>query len=705
MMKIIKNILTVSLAIFILTSAISAMAVERVSILPSTARAKAPIGNLFQLKGQSEKYILLDNTDEGYFVMTEKILTTRAFSVDGEPVAFDPENENSIAYWLNKDFLEAGFLPDAIISNLVERDYKTEGGGSKVSFSKDYTSSCKVVLLSQTEWSKYNDKFGYADDTSSAFWALRSARALTGNPLIAATGAPNAGLTVEGKWTSLLGVRVAFFLKKDFFEKVSINVDGTGDNVLSIIRNEAEKESLNQMYNAVEMFALTEDNIAPVAENVTIIGRGIVGEEIKGSYSFESLDGSAENGTKIQWQRSRVGGNIDFLWSTISGADKINYVPTSNDVDYYIRMKVTPMTGAVAGSTFTSSQLSNKIRAVSTPMASNVRIVSEEAVRPGTILDVKYSYSDANNDICTETDYSWEASYDKKNWENLGEGRYFKLTNNEIGKYIRVGVVPKKQTKAANGRETISGSKAYSEPIVVENLPMATDISIRRAADIMVTASKTDAGITLSSILTENGNQETEVLTAECSLNSGSDYTVICEWQSADEQNGEYKVVASNSPVLDYTPGKALWIRVKVYTKNAENIGKAVYSEPLNVGAFNTKAAKGETSLTKQVTAGKNYEIWILSENVRNPYAFSFLLEGGCATSCISDTYLISKINQEDKICFIGTLTENANSNGFYFKAGEITAEKDGVLIISDVLITSNDSSAISQGKVFVVEK
>jgi len=678
-------------------------AAERVSVLPSTTNAKAPVSNVFQLKGSSDKFILLDSTEEGYFVLAQKCCATRPYSADGNPVAFDPENTNSIAYWLNHDYLTdtsyAKRLPQAIIDNLVKRVYTTEGGGSHVPFRTEYKVTCKIVLLSQTEWSKYNAKFGYADDTSVSYWILRTVREMNGSPLVAGVSGANAGLTFDGKWTSSVGMRPAFYLSKDFFEKVSLDMDNTGDTIKSILRKEHDVTELQQVYTANEITSLTQTDIAPVAESVTITGRGIVGEVITGKYSFVSLDDNSENGTMIQWQKS-IDGKEN--WSTILGAESVTYVPTQNDVGYYLRMKVSPMTGTMAGSSYVSVPLNCKVREISKPVASNVFIVNTKAPKSGTILDVKYSFYDENRDMCSETEYIWESSSDKNISERIGNARYLKLTNNEGGKYVRVGVIPKKQTNSADGRHTIEGDVVYSDWTEVENLPAADDVKIIRNLDTTVTVSKTDEGVSITSMLVPS--KKIEKLTAEYYVDKNSDYTVVCEWQGADNEDGQYLSLSSGKDTLEFVPEKTMWVRAKVYTKNSTGVGKAVYSEPVFVGEAKAKESKGELSATQSLTADKTYEIWISNDTNYNSYAYSFKIDGVDVTDMLSDKYLTKVINQAGGAYVIGTLVSDIYSSDAFFKAGEIVPKKDTKMTVSDVLTTAVGGS-VTQAKVFVIEK
>ena len=704
MMKRVKALLAALSAACIFAGCGGAFAAERVYILPSTTNAKAPKGNVFQLKGNNNKYILLDSTEEGYFVLSEKFCTLRSYSRDGNAVAFDPENENSIAYWLNNDYLNdtalSGRLPQVMLDNLVECEYVTEGGGDFVDFKSDYTVKCKVVLLSQTEWSKYNSKFGYADDASSGFWFLRTVRALTGAPLVASVNAPNSGLTVEGRWTSVIGIRPAFYLSADFFSKASLDMENTGDVVKSVVRKEYDIKMLKKVYTDEEMSAVFDTDIAPAAEVVRISGRGIVGETVTGRYEFVSLDERSEDGTLIQWQRSAD----KKVWSTILGADTCEYVPAENDVGYYIRMKVSPMTAAMAGESYVSVPLACKIRAISKPRAANVTVVSAGAVKPGDILDATYSFYDENRDICSETEYVWESRRGDVT-ETVGNTRYFRPSGSEAGKYVRVGVIPKKRTSSADGRKTVCGDIAYSDWGWVENLPAAVNVGIVRNMNLTISASKTDGTISVKSAAVPAG--QSERLTAQYELEESGGYEIVCEWQGSDSEYGAYGCIEENSGTLEIQPDKAMWVRAKVYTRNAAGRGRAAYSAPVLIGADVGNAPGGEYTLTQGLTGGKRYEIWILNDAGKGSYAYSFKIEGDNIPQLTSERYLIKSIDRETGRTVIGTLTGERYSGDACFKAGEISPASDMMLTISDALTTAavGGDFPITRARVFVVEK
>lgn len=710
----ISHFLLITLVILSLFTAYTdALAIERVNIAPSTTNAKAPKNYVFQLKGSSNKYILLDSTEEGYFILSLKYCAIRKYSQSGTACAFDPESQNCVAYWLNHDYLTdtslSKRLPQVMINNLIERDYPTEGGGShNPAFARDYTVRCKIVLLSQTEWSKYNARYGYADDTSSAYWFLRTARELTGAPLVATSASGYQGQTVEGKWTSSAGIRPAFYLSKDFFAQAKIDVENSGDAVISTIRQDQDITTLAQLYSSYELELLLQSDIAPMADTVTVTGRGIVGEKIQGKYNFVALDDNAEDGTMYQWQKSQDG----QTWSTIVGATTTEYVPTSSDIGYKIRLKVSPMTGTMAGASYESAPLACDIRPISTPVASNVRIECGSVVKPGDILDARYTYSDENRDICSSTKYRWESSDDMVTTTKVTTTRYCKLSNAESGKYIRVGVTPRKKTNSSPTPRTVEGEIVYSDWVKVEDLPCADNVEIFKnmKMDIRLTISKSESGISVGSMFSPSDSvSDVDKLQAEYTIPEGEGYDVVCEWQGAAEQNGEYSRISSGSDTLEYVPENTLWVRAMVYAKDSQNNGKAEYSEPIFIGQNKPAPASGEYTLTQNLESGKTYEIWIINDTARNSYSYSFNIAAGSSPTVTSDKYMVTVFPRSGGSGVVGTLVSDVYGRDLSFKAGEITVPNSGTITISDVLTASpdgdGDSLPTAAAKVFIKEK
>lgn len=86
-----------------------------------------------------------------------------------------------------------------------------------------------------------------------------------------------------------------------------------------------------------------------------IDGDEVVGTQLTAMYTYYSTKKLAENGTLIQWYRSRTFDDSSFL--PISGATQNKYTVTPNDEGYYIMFKVTVKAESIAGDTTESYKI------------------------------------------------------------------------------------------------------------------------------------------------------------------------------------------------------------------------------------------------------------------------------------------------------------------------------------------------------------
>ena len=669
--------------------------VERIISVPADSQRKAPIENIFQLDGSDDRFILLDDTEDGFFVLTEKYYTRREFDPDGIS-PFDPQDENNIGYWLNNDFLtntSIKRLPQEIIDNLMEHTYLTEGGGPSFEWNKDYEITCKVVLLSQTEWVKYNGKFGYADDESYAYWYLRTTRGVTGNPLVACINPPNTGLTGDGKPDGASGVRPAFYLPHDFFNKVKINISKTGDNVISAIRKHSDILQQTVLYTDSELDELLDSSIAPQIENLFVSGRGIVGEEMKGSYMYISSGSGSESGTVIQWLR---GESSEGPWSAIMGANSLVYVPDSDDIGYYITMQVTPANKTDAGKTYTAKALNVPVQDISKPAAENIRLNGVPSASER--LEAIYHYYDANNVACSGTVYQWQISDDNENFTDIenADGRYYTVSGNESGKYLRVGVAPMKKSNS------VIGEMNYSEAVKISDLPEIKNVIIG-GGDISLDITNADNKINISgrlnSIEAEPGSEISGVYEAI----GGRSADVAFVWQRSNSENGVFGDIYT-SDQASYILSEAdmgRWIRLGVYAYNADIKGDTVYSDPIFIDApviSNTLEDPLET-VTFNAHKGMTYQIWL--EGTAGNYSYSIAYDAEGEFTAASDQYITYIDDSANMI--VGTRVGGVYSGSGAFEAVELAVEEDCRITLHNAQAGSMSGS--SSARISVIEK
>ncbi|MBC8061748.1 MAG: DNRLRE domain-containing protein, partial [Clostridiaceae bacterium] len=240
-----KIIISIGLIIMILANAMVAFAaVNRYSTAVPGFVATTPAANVFKVAGSAKEFILLNTTtDENskYFVLAKDAYGKRAYDPNNTQ-KFDITDANNIAYWLNNDFKTIGngtglILPSEIIAHIDNNHvWATEGGWATGNCPTDYSTTCGITVMSQTEWYNNITKFGQKDSISTWGWWLRTGRGISGNANtvlgISVDPVGNLGQTF-GTPANIadVNVRPAFYLDKSFFSSVKLDVGTLGTNV------------------------------------------------------------------------------------------------------------------------------------------------------------------------------------------------------------------------------------------------------------------------------------------------------------------------------------------------------------------------------------------------------------------------------------------------------------------------------------------
>ena len=231
-------------------------------------------------------------------------------------------NESSIGYKVNAnlssktaDGIGEYKLPDAIIDNLVETQWGVEGTspirstsnsatpdlfaaleGGSYSFANlravegattaGYTVTAKVALPSYTEYKTYWDKLGFAynSDWTSPLMTRTPHKTFRVKPktgdskvLQARMGQINIGNTRDDgvvvvdhntMYTDGYRIRPVFFLNKDFFKNVKVDVADMGANVKAEVLKNTAQELLAAGYTKAELIELGyEGSLYPSNQN------------------------------------------------------------------------------------------------------------------------------------------------------------------------------------------------------------------------------------------------------------------------------------------------------------------------------------------------------------------------------------------------------------------------------------------------------
>lgn len=365
----------------------------------------SPPENLFTVDGKT--FILLDKDKNGnYLIMANEEYGQRVFTHYSSPTGnkqwmendwrFDPENSNSIAYWLNHQFLTTGnrfkggteylILPNSIQANLLTSDWEIEPHypilswtvnsyandsvkaeilqwqQTQIAAAKKQVVRCKVALMSFTEYQQYKEKIGLTVLADSyAGFSLRTPRSqatavVDGNSWNATVGQlqvsnhPSSDriiFSTGGANNDIYYVRPVFWLSKRFFAENAVSIETLGENVKNEIAYSYDYYDLRNTYPAETIRDLGINpnrwgtSAVPAAEEVAVEGIAAVGLQLTGRYVYHSnekgSDAAAERNSTYAWYLSNTEDGSKILCST-----ERSYTPKIEDAGKYLHFSVTP---------------------------------------------------------------------------------------------------------------------------------------------------------------------------------------------------------------------------------------------------------------------------------------------------------------------------------------------------------------------------
>lgn len=240
---------------------------------------------IFSLKGSGKRFLLLDILDdpEGkFFLMGIDYYGQGAFD-EFSKQRLDVEQVGNAAYKLNNLLIGDGIannftkkaynIPDEVVDYIdFNHVWQTKGSGnSKGNAKNDYTTVCGVNLLSQDEFVKYQSRIGTYDNLfekkdspNGSGWWLRDGDSSGINMLAVRKGEkPWIGVWAAND-TNLL-YRPVFYVSRDFFGKVPIDLKSAGKNIKEIFKTYYTVGELAKMYKETDIY-----NYLDYKPNITV---------------------------------------------------------------------------------------------------------------------------------------------------------------------------------------------------------------------------------------------------------------------------------------------------------------------------------------------------------------------------------------------------------------------------------------------------
>lgn len=368
--KLIAQILAISMILSMLC--VGAYAEEMLGLssgskeyLPSGAVGTTPAEYSFTFGGQKfvflGGYIGTDGVNHGYrakdgknyyLVLADQLYEKVAFDTDNKHI-FDVNDSTTVAYWLNNDFISESYagtkLPAKMIENLDTYEWHTEKSNVVDGYKSEYTTQCKIALMSQYEIKKYNSMYGY---NVGANWGTRTPYGSDASYILYVN--VGQGRVRETTAESLMSTRPIFWLSEDFFLENKITL--AGSYVTTTLQKTLTREKFIDAagYTEAELDAWFTP---PTAVISGVDGNPVEGNDITIDYTYTSAAGFPENGTLIEWYVDDAPDG-DFTekihTEVVVGEPEGTYTLQDTDGDKYIKVKVTPRSFVAKGATVES---------------------------------------------------------------------------------------------------------------------------------------------------------------------------------------------------------------------------------------------------------------------------------------------------------------------------------------------------------------
>ena len=305
---------------------------------------KTDEGNVFVVGGK--RFIVLDafsNENEMFYVMADDTYGKRVFDTgktsNGDKTLFKTgvneytsSGEGNIAYWLNHDFLENGngegnALPAEIKNNLAEHKYFE----MKNAWDTSNEETVKVALLGRLEYIKYIDKFSpVINGNINDGWWLRDTQGCGQGDKHGPYRVIPSWDVVEGtgSLTASAYIRPTFYLGKDFFKTVHLDINTLGDNIKTLLLDKYTDEELLGVYSQAELNVLKKGKA--IISSVTLSESKdalLLGTE-ENNYSITatpSLSAGQADRFKYQWYQGDVKLKNETNQTLIIGNDNAHY--------------------------------------------------------------------------------------------------------------------------------------------------------------------------------------------------------------------------------------------------------------------------------------------------------------------------------------------------------------------------------------------
>lgn len=335
-----------------------------------------PEQHLFSVENSTKNYILLDSTTvdgkREFFVMTD-YLAPRSGSFDATAVeeftdggncyrfvkknsgatwnkdsgnyAYDPQNPNSIAYFINSDAFTNVMIDSSVDEYVQSHTWKNEpvwstGTGNTTEFTVS-----EYALPSISEYLAYSDKIGSKAQLLEPngyyyHWYFRSpfADGSASSYIMYKDGTYIRNWSFPDYWDTSL--RPAFYLSEDFFKNVKLDTSDLGKDVISTIDFSSfmtKEDALSLGYTEDEWNYIS----LKASDDITLTSNG--GDRVKSGYTL-TVNGIDETDTVSYY--SSATDPTTFLGTVLEGITTPSFTLTNDLEKKYITAVVETSDGS-----------------------------------------------------------------------------------------------------------------------------------------------------------------------------------------------------------------------------------------------------------------------------------------------------------------------------------------------------------------------
>lgn len=299
------------------------------------------------------QYVCLEAEENGIFILGDYNAGRVTMSPFPDDNSFNLKASNSMAYWLNNNYLagEKGREGKALNPNtkeyILDREYVTEGCGVPGAPNEnDTVDVCKIAFLSWNELLKYQDRIGYeATDGTYSETAYENKRRLAmRTPQLGTTDYNMYSVPETGKVQPASAVKNNFYnmdirpvmlISYDYFKNVHLDLSKLGDGVKEMLKAHISRKDLEGIYSADELSELgfgsenTEIKTDSVLTGFPKVGQQLVAE------SAEEENSNVEYSYKWFYADS-----ADGKYTEISGATGKTYTVDERYEGKYIKCDI-----------------------------------------------------------------------------------------------------------------------------------------------------------------------------------------------------------------------------------------------------------------------------------------------------------------------------------------------------------------------------